>query len=356
LIAEMAKTVIMNLDAISEEHRTKPPMSASAPISERPSWLQDFNSMLVSASFHFTLLIILGLITVAGSSGGGHESIVMTLGGTGGTPGVGNEDTIPDGTQLEDPSQLSTTTDLAAAIGPPNNVDLATPITSEIVVPDALALSATQISGAGGTSAQGAADGLKSELFGVVGGNGPGLGGSGNGGTTRASTDFFGIGGYGQTFVYVVDASDSMNDNGKFVRARYELLRSIEQLGREQKFFVIFYNEGAYPMDSDAPLVASKENIAKATQWINAVEPTGGTNPLPALVFALSLRPDAIYFLSDGQFDPYVIQEMRTRNRQNFKLEIKQVPIHTIAFFDRMAEGLMRTIARNSGGEYKFVK
>ena len=50
-----------------------------------------------------------------------------------------------------------------------------------------------------------------------------------------------------------------------------------------------------------------------------------------------------------------VLQEMRLRNRQNLRLKIKMVPIHTIAFFDRIAEGLMRTIARNSGGEYKFV-
>ena len=49
-----------------------------------------------------------------------------------------------------------------------------------------------------------------------------------------------------------------MNDRGKFERARYELLKSIEQLGSEQRYFVIFYNERAYPMDADKPLQASQ--------------------------------------------------------------------------------------------------
>jgi hypothetical protein len=147
-----------------------------------------------------------------------------------------------------------------------------------------------------------------------------------------------------------------MNDNGKFERARYELLQSIEQLKSDEKFFVIFYNSSAYPMDADKSLDATQDNVAKVTNWIRSVEPTGGTNPLPALVYALSLRPDAIYFLSDGQFDPNVVLEMRGRNRQNLRLSIRTIPIHTIAFFDRIAEGMMRMIARNSGGEYRYVR
>ena len=344
----------MNSDTRSEEHRTKQAMAASAPLSERPGWLEDFNSMLVSASVHFSILIVLGLLTVAGSGGRQHDSIVMTLGGSGGTPGIGDDDLIPDGTQLEDPTQLDSSTDLVAAMGPANPIDSTTP-TSEFSIPDAAAaLNAGEISGAGGTSPQGSAEGIKAEPFGILGGVGKGLGGSGDGGS-KGSADFFGIGGYGQTFVYVVDASDSMNDHNKFERARYELLHSIEQLSSEQRFFVIFYNEGAYPMDADAPLRATPENIARITNWIKAVEPIGGTNPRPALLQALTFQPDAIYFLSDGHFDPMVLQEMRLRNRQNLRLKIKMVPIHTVAFFDRMAEGLMRTIARNSGGEYKFV-
>jgi hypothetical protein len=146
-----------------------------------------------------------------------------------------------------------------------------------------------------------------------------------------------------------------MNERGKFDRARYELLQSIEQLGSDSHYFVIFYNDNAYPMDADKPIQATQKAVAETVRWVNSVDAIGGTNPLPALIYALSLRPDAIYFLSDGQFDPMTIQEMRYRNRPNRRLRTQTIPIHTIAFMDRMTEGLMRSIARNSGGEYRFV-
>ena len=71
--------------------------------------------------------------------------------------------------------------------------------------------------------------------------------GDGGGVAGEAAAEFFGIGGYGQSFVYVVDCSDSMNEGGKFERAIYELLQSIEQLSGDQRYFVIFYNDDAYP-------------------------------------------------------------------------------------------------------------
>jgi hypothetical protein len=287
----------------------------------------------------------------------------MTLGESGGgpAPGDGQDLGIPDGEQLDDPSKLESvsTAEAVAALGPANPVDdvqLAANLESSIDVPDTLPVTLSDVSGGGGSKLDGkVGDGSEEALkFGVLGGIGRGGGGTGDG-TSYKATEFFGIGGYGKTFVYVVDASDSMNENGKFERARYELLQSIEQLKSDEKFFVIFYNTGAYPMDADNPLSATQDNIATVSNWIRAVEPEGGTNPLPALIYALSLRPDAIYFLSDGQFDPNVILEMRGRNRQNLRLSIRTIPIHTIAFFDRMAEGLMRMIARNSGGEYRYV-
>jgi hypothetical protein len=335
-------------------------MAASETALSRSSWLQDFNSMMVSASCHFLILICLGLIAV-GTQSGHSDQLVMTLGDGGGlAPGEGHELGMPDGEQLDDPSKLETvsTAEAVAAIGPANPVEdpLASNLENRFDVPNTIPVSLNDVSGGGGSKingavGDGAADALK---FGIMDGTSRGGGGKGDG-TSYKATDFFGIGGYGKTFIYVVDASDSMNENGKFQRCRYELLKSIEQLTSHQRFFVIFYNTNAYPMEAEGPLEASPENKSNISNWIRSVEPEGGTNPLPALVLALSMRPDAIYFLSDGQFDPNVIMEMKQRNRQNYKLELKMVPIHTVAFFDRLAEGLMKMIARNSNGEYRFV-
>ena len=189
------------------------------------------------------------------------------------------------------PSTWRWSADPATAIGPVSDLEISAPVTTAFAEFSALSENSTALSGANGKA---------------LGGGKQGEGASG-----QSATEFFGIGGYGQTFVYVVDASDSMNDRGKFERARYELLHSIEQLNSDQRYFIIFYNDGAYPMDANEPLLATQDNLANTTQWINEVEPTGGTNPLPALLFALTLRPDAIYFLSDGQFDPATIQQLR---------------------------------------------
>jgi Mg-chelatase subunit ChlD len=178
----------------------------------------------------------------------------------------------------------------------------------------------------------------------------------GDGTSSVAATEFFGIGGYGQTFVYVVDASGSMSENGKFDRARYELLQSIEQLASDQRYFVVFYNDEAHPMDGGEPVLATQNEIAKTVRWVNSAYADGGTNPLPALLYALSLRPDAIYFLSDGQFEPVTAAQVRNSNRRRNRRSLKQVPIHTIAFVDRMTIPLMRTIAEHSGGEFRFVE
>jgi hypothetical protein len=238
--------------------------------------------------------------------------------------------------QIEEPMEVQAAAEPAAAPARLELVDEVAVALADFSALDALGESASAASGLDGVA---------------LGGQG-----EGDGASDKMATEFFGIGGYGQTFVYVVDASDSMNENGKFDRARYELLQSIEQLASDQRYFVVFFNDGAYPMDANEPVLATEKQVARTAQWVNNVQANGGTNPLPALVIALSLRPDAIYFLSDGQFDPITITQLRFKNRTSRRFNMQRIPMHTIAFFDRMTEPLMRSIARDSGGEYRFVK
>jgi len=283
--------------------------------------------MLVSAFCHLAVFIALGLWAAGSSDKWGGVKLLVNL-------GEGADAAIADDATFDQPVHLEVAADPAAAMGP-ITIDAPSLATVDLATLDALSDNSRD-----------------------AGLNGLALGGSGESEASagHAATEFFGIGGYGQAFVYVVDCSDSMNERGKFERARYELLQSIEQLASDQRYFVIFYNDGAYPMDADEPVLATQDEIARTARWVNSVEADGGTNPLPALLFALSLRPDAIYFLSDGQFDPLTSHQLRIRNRPNSRLNLRQIPIHTIAFVDRFAEGLMRTIARNSGGEFRFVK
>ncbi len=327
---------------------------------DRSDWLRDTNAMLVSACCHFAMLIAVALSSVVGSSAGVGSKLVVSLGKGGDSPIV---DDSPLGDQVADRSPLPAERQIEAALGPANAMDPAPLFTTSafatkaeidvgpLILPTSPKAAFGSIGGMASSGEFGTSDGIS-------GGGGTALGGGrkGDGSSGKAATEFFGIGGYGQSFVYVVDCSGSMNQNGKFERARYELLQSIEQLNKDQSYFVIFYNHQAHPMEGGRLVLATPARIGETTRWVNYAEANGGTNPLPALLYAISMRPDSIYFLSDGQFDPNTIQEIRLRNRPNNRLKTRQIPIHTIAFYDRFAAGLMRTIARNSGGEFKFVQ
>jgi VWA domain-containing protein len=296
------------------------------PIRERPGWIRDLNAMLVSAFCHLAALIALGLLSVMSQDGWRGVKLLVNVGHGFDSPAI-------DDSQLDDAVIIDVSADdAAAAVDPIRLFDVSTRAAADFAALEALSENAAEASGLDGIA----------------------LGGKGeaDGSLSGASAEFFGIGGYGQTFVYVVDCSGSMSERNKFERAIYELLHSIEQLASDQRYFVIFYNDAAYPMDADEPVLATEDEFARTRRWVSYVEPQGGTNPLPALLFAMSLQPDAIYFLSDGKFDPVTLQEVRSQNRP----KSKRIPIHAIAFMERATEGLMRTIARNSGGEYRFVK
>jgi hypothetical protein len=304
-------------------------MDTPIKIADRSRWLQDCNSMLISALCNLSVMVVLGLMTAAASDEWGGVTLMANAGGPGDTASF-------DDSPLEESVKLDASTDSAAALGPISMFDAAVTPTSDLAALESLAQKSGKLSGLEGLA----------------------LGGSGaaNGASGLAATEFFGIGGYGQTFVYVVDASDSMNENGKFDRARYELLHSIDQLASDQRYFVIFFNDAAFPMDATEPVMATEEARSETAAWVDGTTARDGTNPLPALLYALSLRPDAIFFLSDGQFDPRTITILRARNRPTKRVGQRQIPIHTIAFVDHSTVGLMRTIARDSNGDHRFVK
>lgn len=281
-------------------------------------------SALVSMVCHLIALIALGLFTVAAQQSNlGVDLISEMIGGADSAEMFSSNAVASDGgaSTAAGPEVLFSTEVFAASDIPGPRVELAV--------------------GPRPNGLQG--DGIGS------GGEGRGLTGAGQG------ADFFGIGGTGKTFVYVLDCSDSMNNDERFRRAREELVYSIEKLSREQKFFVILYNDGAIPMDADDPVPAVAEEFDRLRTWLEQASPTGGTNPLGALEYGLSLQPDAIYFLSDGEFEPIVIAAVREKNRKT-KLNPRQIPIHTIAFASQAGENQMKILARTSGGKYRFVK
>ena len=160
-IAGNAKSDIMNSGPPVDERGAKAVKATTMQFPERPGWLQDVNSMLVSATCHLAILIVLGLMTVAGTGSGHGESLIMNLGGSGGDAGAPDDGPVADGAALVDSSAADAATeDLAAVMGPANDLEVPAPLTSEFAPPDLFTIASPELGGDGGISLEGALDGI----------------------------------------------------------------------------------------------------------------------------------------------------------------------------------------------------
>ncbi|WP_146396724.1 vWA domain-containing protein [Planctomycetes bacterium CA13] len=177
-----------------------------------------------------------------------------------------------------------------------------------------------------------------------------------------AKMQFCGVDGGGNHFVYLVDSSQSMGD--AFQSARLELLRSINQLKPDQKFYVIFYDSNPDYMRLSSPdkdeqrsVYATPQNKAALQRWAMSIKPNRGKNPNVLLEFALQLKADAIFLLSDGEFPQSTEDLLKERNRKrNLFGEGGIISIiHTIAYYSRDGETRMKRIAAQNQGQYRYI-
>ncbi|MGH7135334.1 MAG: hypothetical protein ACREHD_06310, partial [Pirellulales bacterium] len=121
-----------------------------------------------------------------------------------------------------------------------------------------------------------------------------------------AKTHVYGIPGEGNTFVYVFDRSASMGvgANSLLASAKRELLASLDDLGEENRFQIIFYNKKATAMNLGrgfAGLVFADDRAKElARRFVGGIDADGGTEHYDALLMALHLAPDVIFFLTDA--------------------------------------------------------
>lgn len=229
-------------------------------------------------------------------------------------------------------------------------LDLSTPAVPEIDLqaPDLPDLMSSTL---GGDLGEGEALGNVGSGGGAGDVGGEGLGGLGTGGGSGGGARFFGVEAQGNRFAYVVDVSTSM-EGPRIASLRQELRQSVERLLDSSQFIVCLFS-------TDASLLGGRgtwtDASAAGKKWgasqIDLINANGGTNPLPGfkIIFGTRPRPDAIYFMTDGEFDPRVVDEIAVMNRQ------LRIPIHCICFGSEDGEKLMRQIARQSKGTYTFV-
>jgi hypothetical protein len=285
-------------------------------------------AVAVSIMIHVSLALIAAAVGVAVASVGGHR----------------------EGARGDYELNIAADVPLSGLLDAP--LETLSPVVSDSELPD-VATSGI-LDGAGGDDrpAAGAGLGTIGEGLGGAGGgdigDGMGLGGGGGGG----AASFFGVEAQGSRFAYIVDVSGSMRGE-KIAALKIELGESIKAMLEHMSYLVVTFSSESRPLGdrrrwTDATDAGKRWGLEK----IVALEAWGNTVPWPAfeIVLAMKPAPDAIYFMTDGIFDPIVADQLAVRNTGS-----RKVPIHCISFVDRSAEELMRRIAADSGGTYAHV-
>ena len=148
---------------------------------------------------------------------------------------------------------------------------------------------------------------------------------------------------------FVVDCSSSMG-GVKFQAVCAELAKSITALKPDQQFFVVFFNEGFFPMTGNSHqrklMPANRENKRDFLRWLQGARSGGGTNPEPALQFMVGLGPEVIYLLTDGAFSPL---NPTTYNNLN----AARIVVHTIGFETGGPIPILQEIASRTSGTFR---
>lgn len=300
------------------------------------SSLRGASSCLVSAVVHMILLIALALLTFANLPKEEKHLLVVT------DPEV-DEQPLQELTEI----QIDSLTELEEPEVMTEMLPVAALDAGQIAFGDF----STAVDPATNESIDLAVDtSTMDEIGSLLGKNGAGMTDIGEG--LQAAATFFGQKSRGKKFVFVVDNSNSMG-GGRFETALIELVNTVEKLGPQQEFYVVFFSDTAYPLfypDSESKLVpATPKNKERFKRWLSTVEMCLRTKGELAIKTALSLNPDAIYILGDGVFTDRtgdILTAPHTR----------RIAIHTVGMeVEAKGEQELRAIAAANNGTYRLA-
>jgi len=196
-----------------------------------------------------------------------------------------------------------------------------------------------------GTGKDGNASGASMAAYGTPGG--------GFGSGPRSS--FYGTGGNATRIVYILDCSGSMLDNFDFLKKQAQ--KSINNLVPLQGVAVIMVSDKATALGSGSLQRADSETKKQLTEEVAKQIAEGANDNLltpfhNAFNRAFSMKPELIYFLTDGKFGDGLLGKVNQLNRD------KKVHINTIAFVteEPAYKQQLEQLAKENGGSYKFIR
>jgi len=177
------------------------------------------------------------------------------------------------------------------------------------------------------------------------------------GGYTR--TGVFGVEGEGAKFVYVFDRSGSMDGHGglPLAMAKAELISSLKDLGQTHQFQIIFYNEHPRIFNlagSPGRLVFGNDyNKMQAQRFVGSITADGATQHEEALVTALRMAPDVIFFLTDADEPRMSLQQLARINKLNPGTQINAIEFGYGPQSD--PNNFLVELARQNAGRHVYI-
>jgi hypothetical protein len=187
---------------------------------------------------------------------------------------------------------------------------------------------------------------------------GSGVDSPGGTATGSGTSGFLNVPGPVRSVVYVIDCSMSMGGpderSHKFTLARRELLASLRLLPEGTCFQVIPYNHQAESLllDGQTGLVPKSErSVQAAADALEKRKPAGWTDHARALRRGLVLRPDVLFFVTDGD------DLQHAQERDATALNKGQTVIHVVELGARPSPPgcALRALAMNNRGTYRHV-
>lgn len=185
-----------------------------------------------------------------------------------------------------------------------------------------------------------------------------GPGGIGVGDNGKTTVGFNGTSGTGSSFVYVIDRSGSMGGSAEAAirAAKEELTRSLEAIKPTHQFQIVFFNQDAQvfnPAGGRRLAYGTDQNKRIAQNFMASIIPDGGTAHEAALMQAIGLSPDVIFFLSDaGEPQMTVAQLVRIRRAA------AGITINAIEYGRGPSSGtynFLSRLASENGGQHAYV-
>jgi hypothetical protein len=177
---------------------------------------------------------------------------------------------------------------------------------------------------------------------------GGGTGSAAGGPVKGASPRFADINLDHPSVIYLLDRGSSTQ--APFGSLKEAALKSIDSLGPERRFQIIFWDNaqdpGVFP-----PLMgyANEQNLTNVRRNIEDVFAFGATDAGPALTKAIAQRPAAIVLATGKSAD---LDDGFVEMVKNAKKDV-QIVIHTIAIGSSGESTALKTVAAMTGGQYR---